>query len=85
MTKAGDKWVEPDHPGRSSFAMDFSDKTGEDRPGSQMERFVEELRRVANAYGFNIQTWGPTKKFVRSVAPAYMERVWVMREGEPNA
>lgn len=74
------KWVEKPHPPGESFAMNFSDKTGEERSGAQMEAFVDNLKRLANDYGFNIQTWGPTKNFVRAVAPAYMEKVWVMRD-----
>lgn len=76
----GSKYPRKPHPPGSSFAMDFSDKTAEDRSAEKMDLFVNEMRVIANKYGFNIQTWGPTKNVVRAVAPAYMEKVMVMRD-----
>ncbi len=76
----GEKYVERPHPPGESFSIRFSDETAEARTGAQMEAFVDNLKRLANGHGFDICTWGPTKNFVRSVAPAYMEKVWVMRD-----
>lgn len=64
----------PTHPGQSSFAMDFSDEDGSDRPGEEMDKFVARLREVANGFGFDIQTWGPTEKFIQAIAPTYSYR-----------
>lgn len=77
------KYVGKTHPGGSNFVMEFSDENGEDRPGEDMARFVGELRRVANEYGFDIATWGTTRQLVRALAQTHMEQVWVLREGKP--
>lgn len=74
------KYVEKTHPGGSNFVMEFSDEHGADRTGSYMSMFVDELKRVANEYGFDIATWGTTEQFVRGNASRFMERVYVMRE-----
>lgn len=71
---------EPTHPAGESFTVVFTDKVGTDRTGPSMSGFASKLKSVAEQYGFSVQTWGPTSKVIRSIAPAYMERVLVMRE-----